>query len=159
MAGIFVSCFQAWQDQYIENEAARSAGSIRLDSLQSFLYKHENTDKGEIEIALVLSNLQSRLVEYNVDSFELTLDSAPAKLSFVSRGGYVYASSPTIFRSGGVPISDTSKSRFTGTLDYAISYHTVGSRIIHHSNKSLTFNVYPQSPAGVQFLTKREHED
>jgi len=156
--GLLISCFQAWQDQYRENEAARTAGSLVLVNLEGTLFKNDQGKDGLLQVGTVLRNVQSRLIEYHVDKFDLTIESKPAELHFLNRGGYVYAISETVFRSSRVPISDTSKWAITGTLQYAISYHTAGSEDVHHTSKSLNFDFFT-SPTSMKFLTAAEHED
>jgi hypothetical protein len=154
-----ISGFQAWQEQYRENEASRMAGSLSFTGLQMGIAKEEGTKKGALEIDLNLKNLQNRLIEYHMDSFEFTVGDKNASSNFVNKGGYVYANSPTTFRSSLIPVDDTSQLVFTGTLKYAINYHVVGSKEIHHSSKSINFSFYT-SPAGrLQHLFTAEHED
>jgi predicted membrane metal-binding protein len=158
--GFFISGFQAWQEQYRENETARSAGTLSLDGIQLGLIKQESQTNGFLQLELNLKNLQNRLIEYRMETFEFTVDSKVADEHFVRKGGYVYANAPTMFRSGRVPISDTSQLLLSGTLKYAISYHAASSKEIHHSTKSLNFEFYTSPPPGrVQYAVTSEHED
>jgi hypothetical protein len=86
------------------------------------------------------------------------VESKPTELAFSNRGGYVYAGSETVFRSSRVPISDPSAWAISGTVKYSITYHMLGSKIVHHTGKTLSFDFFT-SPPSTKWLTTLEHED
>ena len=160
--GLLISIYQAWLDQYTENEVARLAGSLPLDGLNLVVRKHEGQNNGEVLIEMTLRNIQNRLIEYRVDKFDLEIGQKKADSNFLNRGGYVYANSSTLFRSPSIPVDDTSQLVYSGSLEYAISYHAVRSTEVHHSSKTLKFEAYTQTSLGsgrIQYLTIKENED
>jgi len=162
VVGLLVSSFQAWSDEYRENEAARLAGSLPLEGLQLIMYKHEGKNDGALQIEMTLRNTQNRLIEYRVDEFDLEVGSKKAGSNFSNQGGYAYANTTTIFRSPSIPVDDTSQLVFSGTLEYVISYHVVQGTEVHHSSKTLKFDAYTHTSLAsgrIQYLTIKEHED
>jgi hypothetical protein len=47
----------------------------------------------------------------------------------------------------------------SGTLEYAITYGFVGSRLVHHSRKKMSFDLYYSQSLGGNYVTLDEYED
>jgi hypothetical protein len=157
-AFVFFAGFQAWRDQYKENEASREPGTFVFQSLSQTRYKPSDNLNGNVQLWLNFANLQSKLITYNIDSLSLksgSFDSATAK--FANKGGYVYPTSVASYAIGLIPEPDVS-AQVGGTLEYKVSYHLVGSKAVHHTEKSVHFDCFKEQPA-CRYLVLSEHED
>jgi hypothetical protein len=156
---LLVSSFLAWQDQYQENQAARDAGALPfLDVRVNMFQPNESDKKGTAIVYIEFQNIRDRLIEYHVDKFEVSLDSVQPVGSPTNYGGYVYATKQGAYGSPPIPVADVLKDTFSGAIDYSITYHAIGSKVEHHTRKSLTFMAYRSSKiVPVSFIS--EHED
>ena len=158
-AFVFFAGFQAWQDQYKENETSRNTGTFILQSLPQTRYKLGSIDNsGSVQLWIYFVNSQNKLVTYNFDSFSVksgTFDSAASHDT--NRGGYAYPSTLASYAFGYIPTSDVSKPTY-GTLEYVVSYHVEGSKTIHHTGKSMNFACF-QEQSACRYEILSEHED
>ncbi len=163
LLGFLTSAFQAWQDQYKENEVGRMAGSLYLNGLEIKKFRFDNqpiTDKsGTIQVGLRFTNKQDRLIEYHVDKLSVTIDSMSADISRLpGRTVYAYPGSESIFRAPDIQkLPDVLKSPVEGEIDYSISYHVVGSKEVHHTSKNVSFSLYSSGDQSTSY--RDEHED
>lgn len=153
---LLLAFFKAWDDQYRENQVGREKGSLVLTALNSDYFVDPATNKDNVQLILVLKNLQPRLLEYNVDTFDLKVESMDSDSSYRNRGGFVYAGQSQDFRSPPVRGVDFQKVPLSGTLKYSISYGVVGGRSRHHTGKTLDFDLFT---TGVKYLLLEERED
>lgn len=157
--GFLFSCFQAWQDQYAENETSRSVGSLYMETLDIQLFKEKpNRTDGQIQVGIKLVSNQPRLIEFHVQKYDLTVEGqSPDPKAFTNKGGYIYPLKPTIFYSPRMALPDLTKSPITGELDFVVSYCVAGSKVVHHTSKLVKFDVF--SGGHIQFINANEHED
>jgi hypothetical protein len=140
VVGFIVSGFQAWQDQYKENEASRLPGSLYLVKVDSAFLNLPGSPPDALkhntmQVVITIQNLQPRLISYH--KFDTVIDSKKAPEVYPNNGGYVNAGAFTTWRCPYVENIDTTQSVIPMTLDYAISYHLVGSKQIHHTSKKM----------------------
>jgi hypothetical protein len=161
--GLLISCFQAWQDQYRENQSSRSVGSLVFQYLDGSLIVDQANKNGEgdLQLELVFLNIRDRLIRYNMNRFVLSVGSISAPYNFLNKGGYAYPSVRTVFLSPRfrIPL----KQPITGKLEYEVSYTVEGSRAIHHASKGLAFDCWlpddKSKPVTIKFVITNEHED
>lgn len=155
---LLVASFLAWQDQYTENQAAREVGSLGLDHVDALLVPLSKSGEGTIQLSLVFNNSRDRMIEYRVDSLDAIVEGRISTIPLVNSQGLVYPLKQATFRASTIPLENIAKAPLTGKVSYVISYNTVGSKLAHHSNKTLLLEIYP-APVGVRFVIATEHED
>lgn len=156
---LFFAFFNAWREQYKENEISREVGILTLDHVEGGKTTDPSIRQQGQMVAIVLRNSTSKLIEYHVDTFDLNLDSHMPSGSYVNRGSYVYPSQYAIFRSLLVPDWKGNETTFKGTLHYSITYGIVGSSQKHHSSKTIEFPCNGSSFSGMNYTIMEEHED
>jgi hypothetical protein len=105
--GILVSCFQAWPDQYRENEAGRVLRSLALER-----------------------------VECNIDRIDAEIQGSHPADSYTNKGGYIYSGREIALQLPFIKDTDVLPT-VVGTIEYSISYHSVGGNVKHQTSKTL----------------------
>ncbi len=153
---LLFASFLAWRDEHKENSASREPGSVSMLALETvFFTGTEKSTNGLIQIGVVLHNNRDRLIEYAVEKFDLTVETTASQDNYANRGGYVYASASSTFRSPKIALDNIYKVPISGRLEYIISYQVVGSKLKHQTSKILHFDVFPGQ---VRHVMIEEHE-
>jgi hypothetical protein len=155
---LFFALFNAWRDQYKENQSSRNAGTFVFQSISQTRYRPGVDNDGNVQLWMNFLSTQDKLLTYNIDSFSLksgAFDSANAKV--VNRGGYAYPKMFASYAAAFLPEQDVS-AQVGGTLEYKVSYHVEGSKVTHHTEKSMNFDCFYGQPA-CRYQIRSEHED
>jgi len=126
--GLFISCYQAWRDQYRENIVAREVGSLAFVDLGGDFNRDGHIANPQLQINL--RNIRSGLIKYQMDSMKIAMESREVPPPAPNLGGYVYGGQTTTFRANTLMGLELSHEPISGTLEYALTYWFVGSKII-----------------------------
>lgn len=155
---VFFAAFQAWQDQYRENEASRSSGLFPLTQIVQTRYKYNDPNEGTIQLSLYFSNGAGRLLDYRFDDLDIESQGKKGDSSrFVNRGGYAYPNQPATFLVTEYPMQNLD-APFGATLSYKVTYYVDGTKMFHHTSKRLGITCFQGQPA-CRYLVLEEHED
>lgn len=152
VAMLLLASFLAWRDQYRENEAGRVVGSLAFGGVACFVTGNN------VQLGIVLKNAQTRLIEYHMDTINVEIESKKADDAYINRGGYIYYGTPITFRASIINDVNFSRDPVLAEIEYTISYHIVGSAMMHHSSKRLGIEFHPATKEAV-WVTVNEHED
>ena len=157
VVGLFVAFFQAWRDQYRENEAGRTIGSITLERVEFFGAMASPTiRKADVQLTLVLKNIQPRLVECHVDKIDAQIQGKHPGDEYINKGGYIYAGREISLQLPFIKDTDILPT-ILGQIEYNISYQIVGSGIKHHTTKKLAIRAFPGQKTDYSVLTESEN--
>jgi hypothetical protein len=142
-AGFLVSCFQAWSDQFTENEAGRAIGSLALERIEFFgTMASPGARKADVQLTLVLRNIQPRLMECHIDKIAAEIQGKHPGDEYINKGGYIYGEREISLELPFIKGTDILPT-VIGEIEYGISYHIVGSDVQHRTSKKLRFTSYP----------------
>lgn len=154
---LFVACFLAWRGEYRNRLSADETGSLAFSDVHIEFNRHG--DLADPQVAIVLKNQQSRLIQYTVESVDVVIEGKRPTMVFANHGGYIYGGQTGIFRLPPVMNVPINGDPLNGRLRYNIRYTIAGGRAAHITGKTMAFHMYYGESLAAKFEILEEHED